>query len=229
MSTNNTLELVSFKICPFVQRSVIALNEKGVDFKIKYIDLDEQPEWFKKISPLGKVPVLKTDDTAIFESMVIAEYLEEAYEPKLHPQNALEKARHRSWIEYSSELTMKQFYMFISKTEEEFKEHEKELSQQFETLLDELSEMGPMFSGAELNLIDAAYAPVFMRNELFKKYYDLNLYEKDGRIDQWSKALLALDSVKNSVCHDFESAFMDYFCTQDSYLKNIIDSMSKAS
>jgi len=34
-----TIELISFKLCPFVQRSVITLLKKGVDFKITYIDL----------------------------------------------------------------------------------------------------------------------------------------------------------------------------------------------
>lgn len=57
-----TIELVSFKICPFVQRSVIALNEKNIDYKITYIDLASPPDWFNEISPLGKVPVLKVDD-----------------------------------------------------------------------------------------------------------------------------------------------------------------------
>ena len=42
-------ELISFKICPFVQRSVIVLQEKGVDYDITYINLKEPPEWFKAI------------------------------------------------------------------------------------------------------------------------------------------------------------------------------------
>src|SRR5512143_528618 len=50
--------LVSFKLCPFVQRSVIMLKEKHVDFDITYIDLDNPPDWFKAISPFGKVPLL---------------------------------------------------------------------------------------------------------------------------------------------------------------------------
>ena len=54
------IELISFKICPFVQRSVIALKEKQVDFKVTYIDLANPPEWFSEVSPLGKVPVLKS-------------------------------------------------------------------------------------------------------------------------------------------------------------------------
>ena len=53
------LKLISHKLCPYVQRAVIALNEKGVPFERIDIDLANKPDWFLKISPLGKVPVLR--------------------------------------------------------------------------------------------------------------------------------------------------------------------------
>ncbi len=71
------LKLISHKLCPYVQRAVIALTEKGVPFERIDIDLANKPEWFLKISPLGKTPVLVVGDHAIFESAVILEYLEE--------------------------------------------------------------------------------------------------------------------------------------------------------
>ena len=52
------LKLISHKLCPYVQRAVIALTEKGVAFERIDIDLANKPDWFLKISPLGKVPVL---------------------------------------------------------------------------------------------------------------------------------------------------------------------------
>ena len=71
------LKLISHKLCPYVQRAVIALTEKGVAFERIDIDLANKPEWFKAVSPLGKTPVLLVGDTAIFESAVILEYLED--------------------------------------------------------------------------------------------------------------------------------------------------------
>ena len=53
----NPIELVSHALCPFVQRAVIALTEKDVPFTRTNIDLEERPQWFKDISPLGKVPL----------------------------------------------------------------------------------------------------------------------------------------------------------------------------
>lgn len=57
-----TLTLVSHHLCPYVQRAAIALAEKGVPFHRVNIDLADKPEWFKAISPFGKVPLLKVDE-----------------------------------------------------------------------------------------------------------------------------------------------------------------------
>ena len=54
MHTPHKLELVSFKVCPFVQRSVIALNMKGIEYSLTHINPHDAPDWFKAISPLGK-------------------------------------------------------------------------------------------------------------------------------------------------------------------------------
>src|SRR5215475_6014625 len=96
------LKLISHKLCPYVQRAVIALTEKGVPFERIDIDLGNKPDWFLKISPLGKTPVLLVGDHAIFESAVILEYLEETQPNSLHPANALRRADHRAWIEFGS-------------------------------------------------------------------------------------------------------------------------------
>jgi glutaredoxin len=96
------LKLISHKLCPYVQRAVIALTEKGVPFQRIDIDLANKPDWFRKISPLGKTPVLVVGDHAIFESAVILEYLEETQANPLHPADALARAEHRSWIEFGS-------------------------------------------------------------------------------------------------------------------------------
>ena len=83
------LKLISHKLCPYVQRAVIALTEKGVPFERIDIDLANKPDWFLKISPLGKTPVLLVGEHAIFESAVILEYLEETQANPLHPADAL--------------------------------------------------------------------------------------------------------------------------------------------
>ena len=86
------LKLISHKLCPYVQRAVIALTEKGVPFERIDIDLASKPDWFLKLSPLGKVPVLVVtgDDckeVSLFESNVICEYIEDTLAgARLHPR-----------------------------------------------------------------------------------------------------------------------------------------------
>ncbi|MES9918471.1 MAG: glutathione S-transferase N-terminal domain-containing protein, partial [Candidatus Thiodiazotropha sp. 4PDIV1] len=83
------IKLVSFVLCPFVQRSVILLREKQIDFDLEYISLDEPPEWFLRLSPTGKVPLMLVNDSVLFESSVILDFLDESFSPRLHPVDIL--------------------------------------------------------------------------------------------------------------------------------------------
>src|SRR6195256_287546 len=103
------LRLISHKLCPYVQRAVIALTEKGTAFERIDIDLANKPDWFLAISPLGKVPVLSVGsdggEVALFESNVICEYIEDTQGgTKLHPQDPLQRAQHRAWMEFGSTI-----------------------------------------------------------------------------------------------------------------------------
>src|SRR5688572_27945273 len=92
------LTLVSHHLCPYVQRAAIALMEKGVAFDRVTIDLADKPDWFKAVSPLGKVPLLRVarpgrSEAVLFESAAICEYIEETQAgPALHPSDPVERA-----------------------------------------------------------------------------------------------------------------------------------------
>src|ERR1700741_1978897 len=90
--------LVSFKTCPWVQRSAIAFREKTTEFEFRHIEHYNRPDWFLAISPHKKVPALTVDDKiSLFESNAINEYLDETVEPRLHPADPVERARNRAW------------------------------------------------------------------------------------------------------------------------------------
>ena len=76
------------------------MRAKGVEFEVTFINLRDKPDWFLKISPHGKVPVLKVDDEILFESNAIAEYLDETLSPRLHPKDPIERARNRAWTDF---------------------------------------------------------------------------------------------------------------------------------
>src|SRR2546423_13673584 len=97
------LKLISHKLCPYVQRAVIALTEKGIEFERIDIDLGNKPERVLAISPLGKSPVLQVGAVAIFESAVILEYLEETEAEPLHPVDPLRRPEHRGRLDFASD------------------------------------------------------------------------------------------------------------------------------
>ncbi|HPE61882.1 MAG TPA: glutathione S-transferase family protein [Thiolinea sp.] len=217
MAVKPKLELVSFKICPFVQRAVIALNEKGVDYTLTHLVPGEEPDWFKQISPMGKVPVLLVDGTPVFESAVIMEYVDEVYGPQLHPVNALQKALHRAWVEYCSNLLGAQYRMVTSRDREGFETARIELEQGLQRVSDALPKETPYFSGEHFALVDTAFAPLFMRLAILKRDYALKLKFSD-RVQVWSDALLARHSVQTSVVENFGDVFGMFLNKSEGYL-----------
>src|SRR3954468_8605844 len=130
-STMVALTLVSHQLCPYVQRAAIALAEKGVSYERINVDLANKPDWFKALSPLGKTPVLKVGETAIFESAVILEYLEETRPNPLHPQDPLRRAEHRSLIEFGSAILNDIWGLYSAPDAAGFETKRKQLAERF--------------------------------------------------------------------------------------------------
>src|SRR5579883_3415353 len=105
------LQLISFELCPFVERSRIVLTEKGLAHDVTFIDLKAKPDWFLAISPMGKVPELRIDDRPVFESLVINELVEELYpSPALMPSDPLTRAEARAWMIFAGDQLMPHGY-----------------------------------------------------------------------------------------------------------------------
>src|ERR1700761_25975 len=172
-----SLKLISHKLCPYVQRAVIALKEKGVPFERVDIDLANKPDWFLKLSPLGKVPVLvvTTDrgEVALFESNVICEYIEETQAgAKLHPNDALRRAEHRAWMEFGSAILGDLWGLETTTDPATFESKRAALVTKFARVEAALS-AGPYFAGAQFSLVDAVFAPVFRYFDLFDELTEL--------------------------------------------------------
>ncbi len=208
------LTLVSHHLCPYVQRAAIALAEKQVSFARVWIDLSARPEWFVKISPLGKVPVLsvknaKGSETSIFESAVILEYLEETTASPLHPADPLERARHRGWIEVGSQV-LNAIGRFYSTTDEAtFEKEGAGLAAMFARIEAELSD-GPFFGGKRFSLVDAVFAPVFRYFDAFEQLGVTGILYGNPKVGRWRECLAARASVRTAVAEDFPDRLMQF-------------------
>ncbi len=220
------LKLVSHKLCPYVQRAVIALTEKGVPFTRIDVDLANKPDWFKAISPLGKTPVLlvRTPDggeTAIFESAVILEYLEDTQIPPLHPADPLARAEHRAWIEFGSAILNDIWGLYTAPDATAFAAKADALRAKFVRVEARLS--APWFDGERFSLVDAVFGPVFRYFDAFGRVADFGILTGLPKVAAWRAALSARPSVQGAVAPEYPALLWEFYRTRGSHLSRLIE------
>ncbi len=216
------LELISFNVCPFVQRSVITLNHKNCDYDITFIDINNPPSWFLEISPLGKVPVLKVDNKEIlFESAVINEFIDDVTPGTRKPSDPLTLAKNRAWIEYGGTCLANLYMIAEHKSESEMKKQMTGCVECLQRVEDVLGD-STFFNGEELMLIDAAYAPLLIRLDFLNKIIDLVDWSKFPKLKKWKDNLLKLESVQKSIIDDFDLHYTNKIKGQNGYLASIL-------
>ena len=214
------LRLISHKLCPYVQRAVIALTEKGVAFERIDVDLANKPEWFLAISPLGKTPVLQVGDAAIFESAVILEYLEETEPKPLHPADPLRRAEHRAWIEFGSQILNDIAGLYSAVDGKAFQAKATSLKQRFARLEARLV-ASPWFDGENFSLVDAAFGPVFRYFDVFDEIGDFAILAGKPKLAKWRKALAERPSVRSAVSTDYPALLRDFLKRRNSWLSQL--------
>src|SRR3982074_2564483 len=147
--------LVSFKTCPWVQRSAIILREKNTPFEFRHIEPDNPPH--------RKVPTLTMDDkVTLFESNAINEYLDETVAPRLHPEDPIQRAINRAWTDYVPTFASSVPGCAYAATEAEYQKAVAKIPEAFDRLEKALEKQGsgPFFNGARYSLVDAPYGPL---------------------------------------------------------------------
>ncbi|MEZ8823253.1 glutathione S-transferase family protein [Vibrio amylolyticus] len=219
---HQTLNLISHALCPYVQRSIITLEEKNIPFTRTDIDLANKPAWFKQKSPLGKVPILIVDDNrALFESSVICEYLDEITANSLHPRDSFKKAHHRALIELGSAILNNTASLYNAKDKTSFQNIHTEIQGQFQFIEKDISGI-PFFSGDKFHLIDAVYGPIFRYFEVFDSFTELNTFTHLPKCQLWRKALSQRKSVKHAVSEDYSALLIRFLINRDSYISQLI-------
>jgi glutathione S-transferase len=196
------LRLISHKLCPYVQRARIVLAEKQVPHTIEFIDLANKPGWFLEISPLGKVPVLLVDGQPLFESSVIAEYLDEISPGSLHPDEAFDKARNRSFMEFASATLASIATFYRAPDADALDAATATLRGRFETLEAGLRNQ-PYFNGDRFSIVDAAFGPVFRYFEVIDNFGDFGFFDGLPRVNRWRRELAGRASVRNAIVRDY--------------------------
>lgn len=213
--------LTSHTLCPYVQRAAISLHEKAIPFERTDIDLANKPDWFLKISPLGKTPVLSHGAHAIFESSAILEYLEDTQPNPLHPADPLLRAQHRGWIEFGSSVLNDIAGLYNAKDEELFTQKAETLAEKFRQLEKQLHK-GPYFSGEDFTLVDAVFGPVFRYFEVFDTIGDFGIFANTPKVQAWRMALSQRPSIHAAVTAEYPALLRVFLRKRGSYLSHLM-------
>ena len=192
-----TLTLISHKLCPYVQRAVIALTEKGVTVRTARHRPREQAGLVQAVSPLGKTPVLLVGETAIFESAVILEYLEETQSirctlpiplpaPSIVPGSSSVPRSSATSPGSTAPLTIAAFNTKATALKDEFARVETRLQ-------------GPWFDGERFSLVDAVFGPVFRYFDAFDRIGDFGILGGLSNVAAWRALLAERPSVQAAV------------------------------
>ncbi|KAI1391625.1 putative glutathione-S-transferase theta, GST [Hypoxylon trugodes] len=180
-AAEHPLKLYGSWFCPFVQRAWMVLHEKRIPYQYVEINPYNKDPDFLALNPRGLVPTLAVEgEKPLYESMVVCEYLNEAYPNEnanggsLFPIDVYQRARCRLWIDHIEKKIVPGFYRFIQHTPE--KEYSIEDARanflgHIKTLVREMeSNNGPWFLGQSFSLVDIALAPWAKRLFLIDHY-----------------------------------------------------------
>jgi len=169
----------------------MVLQEKGVDFDLMEIDLQNKPDWFAEVSPYGKVPVIEHQGNRVWESNIINEYLEEVFpEPALLPREPGLKAIARIWIDFANTKFTPAFYKLLLLQDVQQQQNWKNELYQHLLFMEkegfgQLSETGSYWLGDAVSLVDLSFYPWFERWIALEHYRGAKLPAECNRLREW--------------------------------------------
>lgn len=185
----------------WAMRAWLALKEAKVDFVEEVVDI-RRPQRFSnllsigRIAPPAAVPVLVVDGIAIFDSLAIMEFANDASDGALLPSDHLNRARARSVLAWQHSGLSNICARISFESAFYPLKHPLTASEQAETsrLFDHLEPLldasgGPFLFGA-VSLADLALVPAVVR--LVRHRVDLRDHPLT---EMWTRSILALPSV----------------------------------
>jgi len=216
-----TLRLVSHHLCPYVQRAAIVLTEKAIPFERVYVDLTHPPQWFAKVSPLSKVPLLQVGDEILFKSAIICEYLDETVGERIHPTDPLQRAKHRAWMEFGSTILDGIWAFYTAPNMQTLETKAADVRDKFARMEMELRN-GPYFSGNRFSMVDAVFGPIFRYFDVFDAIADFRFFDDTPKVRAWREVLATRSSVRTAVSSEYPDQLRTFLKARSSELSRLI-------
>ncbi|KAG6879137.1 hypothetical protein C0992_004954 [Termitomyces sp. T32_za158] len=193
--------------CPFVQRVWIALEEKGVKYQYKEVNPYKKEKHFLDINPKGLVPAVEYKGKAIYESLVICEFLEDLYPTQrpLLPTEPLKRAIARIWIDFITKSIIPAYQRLLqaqdagkqAELREEYKEALRKYAKEVK---------GPYFLGEDFSLVDVAIAPWIKRDYVLEENRG---FKKEDVSEAWVRYASAIEKRRSIVQTQSEREHLD--------------------
>lgn len=198
------MKLYDFLPCPFGQKVRIVLAEKSLTYELIAVDLAQgeqrRPE-FLRLNPFGRVPALVDEDSTVYDSTIIIEYLEDEYpEPPMLPalgSSAL-RARARLFEDFADTSFTPQVGQLMAEMARPEAERDQariqRLHRSIERVFDYLNyELnGQQFLAGEFSLADIGFAP----RMLVVGQLGLEIGSNRPNLDAWLKRLSERPSIQ---------------------------------
>jgi len=199
------IKLYDFLPCPFGQKVRIVLAEKSLSYELVPVDLldgDQRKPEFLRLNPYRKVPVLLDEETIVYDSTIINEYLDDEYpDPPLLPsiESSALRARARLFEDFADTSFTLQVGQLMAESAKPEGDRDPtriaRLRQTVEKVLDYLNHelSGQQFLAVEFSVADVGFAPRLL---VLK---ELGIEAGTGRpnVDGWVKRLLERPSIQN--------------------------------
>jgi len=155
---------------------------------------------------------------ALFESNVICEFIEDTQGgAKLHPQDPLQRAQHRGWMEFGSTILSELWGLETTGDPAVFEAKRKAVAAKFAQVEKTLG-AGPFFAGKDFSLVDAVFAPIFRYFDVFDQLTDLSVFADTSKVRAWRKALAQRPSVRTAVGPDYPQLLHAFLVRHDAHM-----------
>lgn len=122
LPNDGKIRLFSMRFCPFAQRIHLVLDAKDIPHHTIYVNLTDKPEFLFEHSPPGTVPAVQLpaeNNCSLYESLIIAEYLDEKYpQRQLYPKCPYKRAADRLTIKKFDAVIGAMYKVFVNPTPE---------------------------------------------------------------------------------------------------------------